>query len=108
MGIKGHSVPETYYYSAHRPYRPGEGGHNDAKFMPVDIASTFQLKVEACVALGAANRAYATHVKQRLDLMNKASPLLREINDASSAALARAWVEELARNIGAKHGYTYG
>ncbi len=108
MGIKGHGVPETYYYSAHRPYRPGEGGHSDAKFMPIDISATFQRKVESCLALGTANRAYATHVKQRLELMNKPSPLLREIDDASTAALARAWVEELARTIGAKHGFTYG
>ena len=108
MGIKGHGVPETYYYSAHRPYRPGEGGHSDAKFMPIDISATFQRKVESCLALGTANRAYATHVKQRLELMNKPSPLLREIDDASTAALARAWAEELARTIGAKHGFTYG
>ena len=40
--------------------------------------------------------------------MNKPSTLLREIDDASTAALARAWAEELARTIGAKHGFTYG
>jgi LmbE family N-acetylglucosaminyl deacetylase len=108
MGIKAHGVPETYYYSAHRPYRPGEGGHNDAKFMPVDITATFQRKLEACLSLRTANRAYATHVKQRLEMIGKPSPLLATITDASIDALARAWLEELGVTIGKKHGFTYG
>jgi hypothetical protein len=64
VGIKGHGVPETYYYSAHRPYRPGEGGHNGARFEPIDITKTFERKVEACLQLVTANRAYAEHVRQ--------------------------------------------
>src|SRR5207253_1347813 len=31
MGLPPVSVAETYYYAAHRPYRPGEGGHDAAK-----------------------------------------------------------------------------
>lgn len=107
-GIKGHGMAETYYYSAHRPYRPGEGGHNDAHFESVDITSTFEKKVAACLELRTANRAYAEHVKMRLELMGRTSPLLREVNAESSAALTRAWLEELAGTIGAKHKFQYG
>ena len=47
MGLSPLGVRETYYYAANRPYRPGEGGHNAAKFRPVDIGKTFNLKVAA-------------------------------------------------------------
>lgn len=108
IGVSGHSVPETYYYSAHRPYRPGEGGHNGARFEPIDITKTFQRKAEACLLLRTSNRAYAEHTRQRLELMNRPSALLREINAASIDALAREWLEELASTIGAKHGFARG
>ncbi len=106
IGIGGHGVPETYYYSARRPYRPGEGGHNEAHLEVVDISSTFQKKVDACLQLRTANRAYAEHTRQRLAQANRPSPLLSEITPASIDALASAWLEELAAAIGAKHGYS--
>lgn len=108
IGIQGHSVPETYYYSARRPYRPGEGGHNAAHFEPVDISKTFSRKAEACLQLRTANRAYAEHVRQRLELANRPSALLRNLDAAAVDALAKSWIEELAATIGAKHGFTYG
>jgi LmbE family N-acetylglucosaminyl deacetylase len=108
MGLPPVGVRETYYYAAHRPYRPGEGGHNAAKFLPVDIGKTFNLKVAALEALETANRRYAVHVKQRLDLANRPSPLLREVDPASIKRLIRAYAEELAATIGSKHGFTYG
>ncbi len=108
MGIGGHGVAETYYYSAHRPYRPGEGGHNQAKFMPIDITRTFPRKVEAYLKLRTANRAYATHVKSRLESMGKPSSLLREVNDSTAGPLTRALLEELGETIGTKYGYRYG
>jgi hypothetical protein len=108
MGYPGYGVPETYYYSAWRPYRPGEGGHHAARFRPIDITSTFNRKVAALLALETANRRYAVHVKQRLELAGKFSPLLREINRESIRALARAYAEELAETIGRKHGFPYG
>jgi LmbE family N-acetylglucosaminyl deacetylase len=103
VGIKGHGVPETYYYSAHRPYRPGEGGHNGARFEPIDITKTFERKVEACLQLVTANRAYAEHVRQRLELMGRTP-----IDVSKPGGLMRAWLEELATTIGAKHGFTQG
>jgi hypothetical protein len=108
MGLSPVSVRETYYYAAYRPYRPGEGGHNAAKFRPVDISKTFNLKVAALEELETANRRYAVHVKQRLEAAHRLSPLLREIDPASIKRLIRAYAEELAETIGKKHGFRYG
>lgn len=108
MGLLPAGVGETYYYAANRPYRPGEGGHNAAKFRPVNIDKTFNLKVAALEKLETANRRYAMHVKQRLDLAGRPSPLLSEINRATIAALIRTYAEELAGTIGQKHGFRYG
>jgi LmbE family N-acetylglucosaminyl deacetylase len=108
MGLPPVGVSETYYYAANRPYRPGEGGHNGAKFRPVDITKVFNLKVAALEQLETANRRYATQVKQRLDLAGKPSPLLSVINRSTVASLIRAYAAELAETIGAKHGFQYG
>ena len=108
LGIQGHGVPETYYYSARRPYRPGEGGHNGARLEPVDITKTLPSKVEACLQLRTANRAYAEHVRQRLETRNRPSALLSKMDAESIDSLARAWLEELAAAIGAKHGFARG
>jgi LmbE family N-acetylglucosaminyl deacetylase len=108
MGLPPVGVPETYYYAAYRPYRPGEGGHDAAKLRPVDITRTFSLKVAALEELETANRRYAVHVKQRLDAAGRPSPLLRETDAASVKRLIRAYAEELAETIGKKHGFRYG
>jgi hypothetical protein len=47
-------------------------------------------------------------VKQRLELAGRPSPLLKEIDLASTKALIRAYAEELAETIGRKHGFQYG
>ena len=108
MGLPPVSVAETYYYAAHRPYRPGEGGHNAAKFRPIDITKEFNRKVVAIEQLDTANRRYAVQVKQRLELAGRPSSLLAEINPAATKALIRAYAEELAETIGRKHGFRYG
>jgi LmbE family N-acetylglucosaminyl deacetylase len=108
MGLPPVSVAETYYYAAHRPYRPGEGGHNAAKFRPIDITKEFNRKVVAIEQLDTANRRYAVQVKQRLELAGRPSSLLAEINLAATKALIRAYAEELAETIGRKHGFRYG
>jgi LmbE family N-acetylglucosaminyl deacetylase len=108
MGLPPASVAETYYYAARRPYRTGEGGHDGAKFRPIDITKTFNRKVTAIEQLETANRRYAVEVKQRLELAGRPSPLLQEINLASTKALIRAYAEELAETIGRKHGFRYG
>lgn len=108
MGLAPAGVPETYYYAPNRPYRPGEGGHNAAKFRPVDITKHIHLKVAALQKLETANRRYAIDVKQRLELAGKPSPLLNMLDRASIGALVRAYVEELAETVGNKHGFRYG
>lgn len=107
MGLPSVSVPETYYYAANRPYRPGEGGHGGAKFRAVDISKNFNLKIAALEQLQTTNRQYATHVKARLELAGKPSPLLSVLDRASIAGLIRAYAEELAETIGRKHGFRY-
>jgi hypothetical protein len=64
--------------------------------------------VAALEKLETANRRYATHVKQRLDLAGRPSPLLSVINREAITALIRAYAEELAETIGRKHGFRYG
>jgi LmbE family N-acetylglucosaminyl deacetylase len=108
MGFPPSAVCETYYYAPNRPYRPGEGGGPSAKFRPVDITATFERKVAALAEMRTSNRAYALRVKEKLELFGKPSPLLREVNDETSKALIRAYAEEMAETIGAKHGFRYG
>ncbi len=78
VGLPGYGVPEVYYYAVRRPYRPGEGGEENARFRAVDISSTFERKATAVLALQAARPA------------------------------SRAFLEELAATIGKKHGFHYG
>lgn len=108
VGVAGHGVAETYYYAARRPYRPGEGGHGTAKFVPVDVSAVFARKVEAYLALRTANRAYATHVKQRLEAAGRPSRRLADLDDEAVDGLARARLVELAETVGQKHGFRLG
>lgn len=107
MGLAPVGVAHTYYYAANRPYRPGEGGHQGARFQAFDISKTFDLKAAALQKLETANLRYATHVRQRLDQAGKPSPLLKEVNRRTAAELIRAYAEELATAIGQKHGFRY-
>jgi LmbE family N-acetylglucosaminyl deacetylase len=108
MGFPAFGVPETYYYATNRPYRPGEGGGPSARFRPVDITAAFDRKMAALAEMRTANRAYAIQVKEKLELFGKPSPLLREVNEETTKALVRAYAQELAETIGAKHGFRYG
>ena len=107
-GLRGHGPRETYYYGTYRPYRPGEGGHNAAKFMPVDITKNFNKKAAAIQALRNRNHRYAVHTKARLEMAGKPLGLLSEITESSTRKLIRAFVKELAETIGKKHGFQYG
>ncbi len=107
-GLRGHGMRETYYYGTYRPYRPGEGGHRSAKFMPVDITKNFNKKVAVIQALRNRNYRYAVHTKARLEMAGKPTTLLDEINESSTRKLIRAFVKELAEAVGQKHGFQYG
>ena len=101
IGIKGHGVPETYYYSARRPYRPGEGGHNGARLEAIDISPTLSRKLAAAAELKTTNRAYAEHVRQRLAQSGKPAASIDE-------SVVPELLTELAQLIGARHQLTYG
>ena len=107
-GLQGHGMRETYYYATYRPYRPGEGGHKVAKFMPIDITKNFNKKVAVIQALRNRNYRYAVHTRVRLKMAGRPTTLLDEINEASTRRLIRAYVKELAEAIGRKHGFQYG
>lgn len=100
-GIKGHGVPETYYYSAHRPYRPGEGGHNNARLEAMDITPTFNRKLAAAAELKTTNQAYAEHVRQRLEQAGKPAANIDE-------AVVTELITELAQLNGVRHNFPYG
>jgi len=107
-GLRGHGPRETYYYATYRSYRPGEGGHRSAKFMPVDITKNFNKKVAVIQELRNRNYRYAVHTKARLAMAGKPTTLLDEINKSSTGKLIRAYLKELAEAVGQKHGFDYG
>jgi LmbE family N-acetylglucosaminyl deacetylase len=107
-GLPPYSVPEIYYYAVERPYRAREGGRGRAKFVGVEITSFLETKLAAVDLLNTRNRAYAFQTMERLQSAGRAFSLLTPPTDAAARALARAHVSELARTIGAKHGFLYG
>ncbi len=107
IGLKGYAARYYYFYSPYRPYRPGEGGEGKATFKAVDISSTFEKKVKAVLALRTPNHRYATETKRRLELAGRPSELLSRLDEPAVDDLARAFLNELATTIGAKHGYDH-
>ena len=106
-GLKGYSVPETYYYAVGRPYRPGEGGHNGARMERFDVTPWIARKRAAVAELRTANRAYAEHTRARLAMAGKPLGPLAELTDAAAAELAIAWVDELSAAVGARYGWDF-
>ncbi len=98
MGLKPYSVPEVYFYAAGRPYRPGEGGEEASRFLGVDIGRTFLAKRIAIGMLRARNRALALET----------GIALRAGDEEAPRRLASALVEELARQVGRRHGLEFG
>ncbi|MCX6588257.1 MAG: PIG-L family deacetylase [Acidobacteria bacterium] len=106
-GLKGYSVPETYYYAVGRPYRPGEGGHNGARMEKFDIAPLMARKRAAVAALRTANRAYAEQTRARLAAAGKPLGPLAALTDTAAADLAIAWVDELSAAVGVRYGFAF-
>ena len=104
-GLTGYAAKFYYFYAPYRPYRPGEGGEGKATLKDVDIASTFDRKVKAILALRTANHRYASETKRRLELAGRPTTLLNPLDDLAVDKLIRAYLEELATTIGAKHGH---
>jgi hypothetical protein len=108
MGLKPYSVPEVYYYTVGRPYRPREGGEQNAKLMAVDIESVMETKVRAMQLMHTRNRVRAIETRLRLEAAGKPLGGLELLDDGAVKEFARAWVGELGEAIGAKHGFVYG
>jgi LmbE family N-acetylglucosaminyl deacetylase len=107
IGLTGYAAKFYYFYAPYRPYRPGEGGEGHASFKAVDITSTFDRKIRSALALRTPNQRYATETKQRLEIAGRPTPLLNPLDDLAVDKLIRAYLEELASTIGAKHGHRY-
>ncbi len=107
MGLGPYGVPEVYYYVAGRPYRPGEGGERNARLIAVDIGPMFPAKVTALQMLRTRNRMQALHARRRLARAGRPAEVLDPGDDVAAKRLAEAFVEELARAVGRKHGFRY-
>ena len=103
MGLKPYSAPEVYYYAVGRPYPPGEGGEENARFIGVDIAATITAKRRALGMLTTRNQAWALEAQARLKTRGQAA----QLDGKATRDLAESFVEELARTIGATHGFRY-
>ena len=108
IGLSGYGAPEVYFYAMSRPYRPGEGGEGRAKMMTVDITSTIEQKVNVIELLRTRNRVYGESVRDRLAAAGRSTQRLTPLDDLAIRKLVRAYLEELAATIGAKHGFEYG
>ncbi|MCW5981053.1 MAG: PIG-L family deacetylase [Bryobacteraceae bacterium] len=107
IGFTGYAAREYYFYSPYRPYRPREGGEGRATLKAVDIGAAMDRKLRAIAELKTSSRRYAIETKQRLDAAGRAGASLADLNDASVEALSRAFAEELASSVGARHGLAY-
>jgi LmbE family N-acetylglucosaminyl deacetylase len=101
MGFKPYGAPEIYYYAVSRPYRSGEGAEGQAKFLPVDITSTIDIKCGALELLRTRNRVQAMRAL-------RSGALPQPLDELSVRRFIRAYAEELAETIGKRHGFRYG
>ena len=106
LGLTGHSARHYYFYSPYRPYRDREGGEARAEFVGVDIAKTFDRKLKAAAALETANAREHDVVALRLASAGRPPDLLARLRSDAPAGLARAFLQQMAEAVGARHGFT--
>lgn len=108
MGLQGYHVPEVYFYSHQRPYRPGEGGEKRARMVAFDITLTIEQKMNSIELLRNRNQVYARTVHDRLVAAGRTAEMLTPLDDIAVRRLVRSYVEQLGATIGAKHGFRFG
>jgi LmbE family N-acetylglucosaminyl deacetylase len=108
MSLAPYSVPEVYYYPVDRPYRPAEGGEQNARLVGVDISGVLDAKATALAMLRTRNRSRAQATRARLRAAGHSIELLEPLDEKLVQALTRAWVHQLAATMGEKHGFRYG
>jgi len=108
IGYPGYAPRQYYFYSPYRPYRPREGGEGHASLRAVDITGTIKVKLRAIRELTTANLRYASEVRERLRAAGRGARLPAELSPEAAGELACAFAEELAAEIGRKHGFRFG
>jgi len=99
VGLGTHITPELYYYA--QPFDPRRREpESTPTFTPqpkvVDIAESFDKKLQAAQALTTINYAMAMRIRQRLDQTGRRLPLLDAINAESIRKLVDVNVRKLA------------
>jgi LmbE family N-acetylglucosaminyl deacetylase len=108
MNLAPYSVPEVYYYPVDRPYRPAEGGEQNARLVGVDISGVLDAKATALAMLRTRNRFRAQATRARWHAAGRSIEPLEPLDEKLIQALTRAWVHQLAASMGEKHGFRYG
>jgi len=96
LGKRGFAARQYYFFVPYRPYRAREGGEGPATMKQVDIAPVMARKLEAILACATANERWAADVRRRSGRAALATP-----------DLVRAFTEELAAAVGARHGLRF-
>lgn len=107
IGYPGYAPRQYYFYSPYRPYRLREGGEGPASLRAVDISATLEIKLRAISELATANHLYALQTRERLRAAGRGGKILAEPSPEEAAKAARAFAEELAAEIGRKHGLRF-
>jgi LmbE family N-acetylglucosaminyl deacetylase len=110
-GLTPHLVPELYYYA--QPFDPRRREpESTATFAPqpkvMDIAGSFDKKLQAAQALKTINYSMAMRIKQRLESTGRRLPLLDKADDASVQKLVEINVRKLGQIAAEKTSYKLG
>ena len=107
IGLDPYRAPEVYYYAAGRPYRPREGGEAAARLEAVEITSLLDAKLTALAMLRTRNQQTARASRIRLENAGRSIEALPAFDEQAIQALVKDKAQQLAAEIGAKHGFDY-
>lgn len=106
MGLLGSGARYYYFYSPYRPYRAREGGEIRALFVGNDVVKGFPKKLAAAALLESSNQRELDVALERLGAASEAPNLVTRLRQDGPAGMARAFLQQLAETIGARHGVT--